>query len=58
MVEVAFNRLSRMRRREILFPQEKPKERATQKFWRDEATIVSVRQGGQMDMAVDQGFTR
>src|SRR5262245_21634404 len=45
-----------VRRRELVFPQEEAKQQALQHFWRDIAAIIAVRKGGEMDVAVDQGF--
>src|SRR5262245_42395844 len=45
-----------VRRRELVFPQEEAKQQALQQFWGDIAAIVTVRKGGEMDVAVDQVF--
>src|SRR5262245_18518014 len=45
-----------IRRRELVFPQEEAKQQALQQLWGDIAAIVTVRKGGEMDVAVYQVF--
>jgi hypothetical protein len=56
IVEVFPVRFPWVRRRQLVFPQEEAKQRASQHLWRNVAAVVAVRQRGQVNMAVDQGF--